>query len=45
MEKSCKEIEEMLVGYADGQSSPHDSRQVAEHLAACDTCRKLLDAL
>jgi len=45
MEKSCREIQEMLVDYADGQSSPGDSSQIAEHLAACDTCRNLLDAL
>lgn len=45
MEKSCKEIEEMLVDYTDGQLSPGDSCEVAEHLAQCEACRKVLDAL
>jgi len=45
MEKSCKEMQEMLVDYADGQLSPDDSSKVTEHLATCDTCRKVLDAL
>jgi len=45
MEKACKEIEEMLADYADGLLSPGDSSKVAEHLADCDNCRKLLDAL
>ena len=45
MEKSCREIEEMLVDYADGQLSPGDSSEVTEHLAQCGACRKVLDAL
>lgn len=45
MRKSCREIDEMLVDYADGQLSPDDSSQVAEHLAQCEACRKVLDAL
>jgi predicted anti-sigma-YlaC factor YlaD len=45
MEKSCEEIREMLVDYADGQLSPNDSSQVGEHLAQCDNCRKVLNAL
>lgn len=45
MEKSCKDIEEMLVDYADGQLSQSDSNKVAQHLAKCEECRKLLDAL
>lgn len=45
MEKSCKEIEEMLVDYADGQLLPDDSKDVTEHLAQCQACRKVLDAL
>lgn len=45
MEKSCKKIEEMLVDYADGQLSPDDSSEVAEHLAQCETCHEVLDAL
>jgi predicted anti-sigma-YlaC factor YlaD len=45
MEKSCKDIEQMLVDYADGQLSQSDSSKVAQHLAKCEECRKLLDAL
>lgn len=45
MEKSCKMIEEMLVDYTDGQLSPDESNQVAEHLEKCEHCRKILEAL
>jgi predicted anti-sigma-YlaC factor YlaD len=45
MEKSCKDIEQMLVDYADGQLSQNDSSKVAEHLAQCKECRKLLAAM
>jgi len=45
MEKSCEDIEQMLADYADGQLSPDDSNKVTEHLAKCEECRKLLDAL
>ena len=45
MEKSCKDIEQMLVDYADGQLSPGDSNKVAEHLAQCTSCRRLHNGL
>jgi len=45
MEKSCKDIEQMLVDYADGQLSPTNSSKVAEHLAKCEHCRKMYNAL
>jgi hypothetical protein len=45
MEKSCKDIEQMLVDYADGQLPQNDSSKVAEHLAKCQECLKVLDAL
>ncbi|MHC4435779.1 MAG: anti-sigma factor family protein [Planctomycetota bacterium] len=45
MEKSCKDIEMMLVDYADGQLSPSDSSKVAEHLAQCGNCRRLHSGL
>jgi len=45
MEKSCRNVEEKLVDYADGQLSPGDSSEVAEHLAQCEACRKVLGAL
>jgi len=45
MEKSCEDIEQMLVDYADGQLSPSDSSMAAEHLAQCERCRMLLNGL
>lgn len=45
MEKSCEDIIEMLVDYADGQLSPSESNKVAEHLAECEHCQRILDGL
>lgn len=45
MEKSCKDISEMLVDYADGRLSPGESSEVAAHLAKCEDCRRTLEAL
>ena len=45
MEKSCRNIEQNLIDYADGQLSPSESSQVEEHLANCENCRKMLEAL
>ena len=45
MGSSCKEIEQMLVDYADGQLSPGESNGVAAHLAKCEDCRRTLEAL
>lgn len=45
MEKSCEDIEKLLVDYADGQLSPSDSSIAAEHLAQCEHCRRMLDGL
>lgn len=44
-QKSCNEIEEMLVDYADGELSPSELSQVAAHLAECERCRKTAEAL
>ena len=45
MEKPCKDIETMLVDYADGCLPRSDSSEVAKHLAGCEGCRKSLDGL
>ncbi len=45
MQKSCEDIREMLVDYADGQLSPDESNEVAEHLRKCKHCQKMLEAL
>jgi len=44
-EMSCREIEQMLVDYADGRLSPSQSSEVAEHLAGCQRCNDTLKAL
>jgi anti-sigma factor RsiW len=44
-EMSCKEIEHMLVDYADGDLSPDESNGVADHLANCQRCSNTLKAL
>jgi predicted anti-sigma-YlaC factor YlaD len=43
--KSCEDIREMLVDYADGELSPGQLSEVTEHLETCEKCRKLLTAL
>jgi anti-sigma factor RsiW len=45
MAGSCKEIERMLVDYADGRLSAGESRKVSAHLAKCEDCRRTLEAL
>ena len=45
MQKSCKEIEQILVDYADGRLSAGESSKVAAHLAKCEDCRRTLEAL
>lgn len=45
MQKSCEEIAEILVDYAEGQLSPSASSEVAKHLAKCSSCRGTLEAL
>ncbi len=45
MERSCEDIREMLVDYADGQLSPSESNKAAEHLAECEHCQRTLEAL
>jgi len=45
MQKSCENIADMLVDYADGRLSPGESSKVAAHLAKCKDCRGSLEAL
>jgi len=45
MQRSCEDISEMLVDYADGQLSASESSEVAEHLVKCERCRRTLEAL
>lgn len=45
MGKSCEDIQEMLVDYADGELSSAQSSEVTCHLEQCENCRKLLAAL
>ena len=45
MNKRCEDIAEILVDYADGELSAEQSSMVAEHLAGCDDCRRLVEGL
>lgn len=45
MKKSCEDIQEILVDYADGELSSGQSDDVKAHLGRCENCRKLLEAL
>jgi anti-sigma factor RsiW len=45
MEKSCEQIEKLLVDYADGELPPRQSSKVTGHLAKCRRCRSTLKAL
>lgn len=45
MQRSCEDISEMFVDYADGQLSAGESNEVAEHLNRCGDCRRTLRAL
>jgi hypothetical protein len=45
MDKSCEQIEMLLVDYSDGRLSQIDSKKVAEHLEKCEHCQKILEAL
>jgi len=45
MDRSCEDIKEILVDYADGQLSQSESNKIAEHLAECEHCREMLEAL
>ncbi len=45
MEMSCEDIRDMLVDYADGQLLPSEANRVAEHLAKCEHCQRILEAL
>lgn len=45
MASSCKEIEQMLVDYADARLSPDESGKVSAHLVKCEDCRRSLEAL
>lgn len=43
--RSCEEIRDMLVDYADGELPAPDSQAVAEHLAGCPACRDVVAGL
>jgi|GEM_PF-727565 len=43
--KSCDDIRELLVDYADGELSKDVAREVAEHLAQCPACQAKVKGL
>jgi predicted anti-sigma-YlaC factor YlaD len=45
MKKSCEQIRDLLVDYADGRLSETESFKVKEHLTKCEPCRRMLNAL
>lgn len=46
MEKMCDKIsQERLVAFADGQLSPPEAAEISEHLARCNSCRAMVEAL
>ena len=45
MKKSCEDIQDILVNYADGGLSQGQSNDVEAHLETCESCRKMLEAL
>lgn len=44
-EQTCESVRELLVDYADGELPAESARPVADHLAACPSCRRELAAL
>lgn len=44
-ERSCEEIQNVLVDYVDRERSEHDSQAVAQHLAGCPACREIVSSL
>ena len=45
MTRSCDSLAKILVDYADGQLSAEQLSMVAEHLAGCGDCRRLVEGL
>ena len=41
--QDCKQIEEMLEAYADGELNKEQAALVAQHVANCPHCKALLD--
>jgi len=41
----CREVNELLVAYLDGEVTPSEWQMVEAHLAGCDTCRKEMNRL
>ena len=37
--KSCQDLEHLLDGFVDGETTPDERRQVERHLAGCSNCR------
>lgn len=44
-ERSCKEIGDLLVDYADDELSEQDSQAVTKHLTECPACREIVKGL
>jgi anti-sigma factor RsiW len=44
-DKFCKQVDELLSGYVDGELSQQQSQFVALHLATCSTCQQTLTSI
>jgi len=45
MKGPCEEFADRIVDYVDGELPQDEARVVADHLAACESCRRTVDAL
>jgi anti-sigma factor RsiW len=44
-ERTCQEVQDVLVAYADGDLPETDARRIGEHVAQCTACRAELQCL
>ena len=45
MEKTCENIQQLLVDYADGLLSAAQSKEIESHLEGCTDCKDVLESL
>jgi anti-sigma factor RsiW len=45
MKRTCEKISQMLVDFTDGNLSSKESNEVASHIAMCENCRRMTEAL
>ena len=45
IDRTCEQLRDLLVDYADGEVSTPDAQMVARHLAECEECREIVKGL